>query len=158
MKELSGKLSKQLASFIRENYTDFLTYDKIKVYYDNGQIELTRILSLVLNALLPKVEFRRVIPSDYRLFQVADLICTLELERLKMENKMISKHELEFWGKESEFKKNYLKEYIKRNMDCKKGYSNFYCRRNYGKRIRENDISTVEGSSKGSRTAVSGCD
>ena len=101
-----GKLSKQLASFIRENYTDFLTYDKIKVYYDNGQIELTRILSLVLNALLPKVEFRRVIPSDYRLFQVADLICTLELERLKMENKMISKHELEFWGKESEFKKN----------------------------------------------------
>ena len=109
MKELSGKLSKQLASFIRENYTDFLTYDKIKVYYDNGQIELTRILSLVLNALLPKVEFRRVIPSDYRLFQVADLICTLELERLKMENKMISKHELEFWGKESEFKKNYLK-------------------------------------------------
>ena len=107
--EASGKLSKQLASFIRENYTDFLTYDKIKVYYDNGQIELTRILSLVLNALLPKVEFRRVIPSDYRLFQVADLICTLELERLKMENKMISKHELEFWGKESEFKKNYLK-------------------------------------------------
>ena len=97
--EASGKLSKQLASFIRENYTDFLTYDKIKVYYDNGQIELTRILSLVLNALLPKVEFRRVIPSDYRFFQVADLICTLELERLKMENKMISKHELEFWGK-----------------------------------------------------------
>ena len=107
--EASGKLSKQLASFIRENYTEFLTYDKIKVYYDNGQIELTRILSLVLNALLPKVEFRRVIPSDYRLFQVADLICTLELERLKMESKMISKHELEFWGKESEFKKNYLK-------------------------------------------------
>ena len=72
--EASGKLSKQLASFIRENYDAFLTYDKIKVYYDNGQIELTRILSSVLNALLPEVEFRKVLPSEYRLFQVADLI------------------------------------------------------------------------------------
>lgn len=107
--EASGKLSKQIAMFIRENYNDFLSFDKIKVYYDNGQIELTRILSSVLNALLPEVEFRKVLPSDYRLFQVADLICTLELLRLKMDNKIISKHELLFWGKESDFRKNYLK-------------------------------------------------
>ena len=26
-----------------------------------------------------------------------------------MENKTLSKHELAFWGKESDFKKNYLK-------------------------------------------------
>ena len=82
--EASGKLSKLLASFIRENYDIFLSYDKIKIYYDNGQIELTRILSSVLNALLPEVEFRKVIPSEYRLFQVADLICSLELIRLKL--------------------------------------------------------------------------
>lgn len=107
--EASGKLSKQLASFLQEHYDEFLTYDKIKVYYDNGQIELTRILSSVLNALLPEVEFRKVLPSEYRLFQVADLICTLELVRLKMESKTLSKHELAFWGKESDFKKNYLK-------------------------------------------------
>ena len=112
--EASGKLSKQLASFIRENYDAFLTYDKIKVYYDNGQIELTRILSSVLNALLPEVEFRKVLPSEYRLFQVADLICTLELIHLKMESKTLSKHELAFWGKESDFKKNYLKHLSKK--------------------------------------------
>ena len=62
-----------------------------------------------MNALLPEVEFRKVLPSEYRLFQVADLICTLELIRLKMESKTISKHEMSFWGKESDFKKNYLK-------------------------------------------------
>lgn len=107
--EASGKLSKQLAAFIRENYNEFLSYDKIKVYYDNGQIELTRILSSVLNALLPDIEFRKVLPSEYRLFQVADLICTLELIRLKMETKTISKHEMIFWGRESDFRKNYLK-------------------------------------------------
>ena len=83
--EASGKLSKQLASFIREHYDEFLAYDKIKVYDDHGQIELTRVLSSVLNALLPEVEFRKVLPSEYRLFQVADLICTLELIRLKKE-------------------------------------------------------------------------
>jgi hypothetical protein len=70
---------------------------------------VTRILSSVLNTLLPEVEFRKVLPSDYRLFQVADLICTLELIRLKMETKTLSKHELAFWGKGSDFRKNYLK-------------------------------------------------
>ena len=56
------------------------------LYYDNGQIEVARILSSVFNALLENVEFRRVIPADYRLFQVADLICTLKLTELKAEN------------------------------------------------------------------------
>ena len=119
--EASGKLSKQLSAFIRENYNDFFAYDIIKVYYDNGQVELTRILSSVLSVLLPQVEFRKVLPSEYRLFQVADLICTLELIRLKMDSKTISRHELAFWGKESDFRKNYLKrvyqkEYLKQNI------------------------------------------
>ena len=107
--EASRKLSKQLSSFFLKNYKNFLSYDKIIVYYDNGQIELTRILISVLNKLFPQVEFRKVLPSDYRLFQVADLICSLELLRLKIENKILSKHELLFIGKENDFKKNYLK-------------------------------------------------
>ena len=112
--DASGKLSKQLASFIRNHYDDFLSYDIVKVYYDNGQIELTHILSSVLNALLPKVEFRKALPSEYRLFQVADLICTLELIRLKIISKNLSKHEIAFCGKESDFKKNYLKRLYKK--------------------------------------------
>ncbi|MBR3684029.1 MAG: DUF3800 domain-containing protein [Lachnospiraceae bacterium] len=65
--EAIGKLSKQLSSFIHEHYEQFLSYDKIKIYYDNGQIELTQILSSVFNALLPQIEFRKVLPSEYRL-------------------------------------------------------------------------------------------
>lgn len=108
--EASGRLSKQIAQFIRERYVEFLSYDKVKVYYDNGQVEVTRILSSVLNAMLPTVEFRKVFPSDYRLFQIADLICTFELLRLKLEAKELSKNELLFFGKESILRKNYLKE------------------------------------------------
>ena len=89
--EATGKLSKQLATFIRDNYEFFCSYDTVKIYYDNGQIEVTRILSSVFNALLENVEFRKVLPADYRLFQVADLICTLKLTELKMTNHLLSK-------------------------------------------------------------------
>ena len=107
--EAAGKLSKQLSRFIRDHYETFISLDSIKVYYDNGQIELTRIISSVFNTLLDDVTFRKVIPSDYRLFQVADLICTMTLIELKLKSHMLSKSELLFFGDERTLKKNYLK-------------------------------------------------
>lgn len=114
--EATGKLSKKLALFIRENYTFFCNFDMVKIYYDNGQVEITRILSSVFNALLENAEFRKVIPADYRLFQVADFICTLKLTELKMENHRLSKSELSFFGDERTLKKNYLKPLAKKEM------------------------------------------
>ncbi|MCI6703501.1 MAG: hypothetical protein SOU06_05660 [Bulleidia sp.] len=87
----------------------FNQFDVVKIYYDNGQIEVTRILSSVFNSLLDNVEFKRVIPSNYRLFQVADLICTLKLTELKMQNHILSKSEIAFFENERCLKKNYLK-------------------------------------------------
>ncbi len=107
--EAAGKLSKKISGFIREHYDYLLSFDCVKVYYDNGQIEVTRILSSVFNSLLENVQFRKVIPSDYRLFQVADMICTLTLSELKMINHMLSKSELTFFQDERTLKKNYLK-------------------------------------------------
>lgn len=107
--EATGKLSKQLAAFIREKMQFFYAYDIVKVYYDNGQVEVTRILSSVFNALLENVEFRKVTPADYRLFQVADLICTLKLVELKVGAHTLSKSEKYFFGDERTLKKNYLK-------------------------------------------------
>jgi hypothetical protein len=114
--EATGKLSKQLAAFIRENYQFFCGYDVVKVYYDNGQVEVTRILSSVFNALLENVEFRKVMPADYRLFQVADLICTLKLTELKMENHQLSKSDIFFFNDERTLKKNYLKPLSKKEL------------------------------------------
>lgn len=107
--EATGKLSKLLASFIRENLSYFIEYDVVKIYYDNGQIEVTRILSSVFNTLLENVEFRKVLPADYRLFQVADLICTLKLAELKANSNSLSKSELYFFNDNRTLKKNYLK-------------------------------------------------
>lgn len=107
--EAVGKLSKQIANFIRDHYQEFLSYGTVKIYYDNGQAEVSKLLSTVFNALLPSVLIKRVIPSDYRLFQVADFICTMELVNLKLQAGALSHSELEFFGTVRDLKKNYLK-------------------------------------------------
>lgn len=107
--EAAGKLAKMLSRFIRERYDYFISFDSVKVYYDNGQVELNKILSTVFNTLLDNVEFKKVCPADYRLFQVADLACTLKLVELKLENHTISKSELNYFETERILKKNYLK-------------------------------------------------
>ncbi len=51
--EATGKLSKQISQFIHDHYEDFLSFDDVKIYYDNGQVEVSKILSSVFNSLLP---------------------------------------------------------------------------------------------------------
>ena len=94
---------------MKSNYSFFLSYDAIKIYYDNGQIEVSKLLATVFYSLMDNVEFRKVMPTEYRLFQVADLICTLKLIELKMNNHTLSKSELLFFQNERTLKKNYLK-------------------------------------------------
>lgn len=106
------KLSKQISSFIKEHYNEMLSYDEVKIYYDNGQIEVTKILSSVFNSLLNNTSFRKVFPSDYRLFQIADLLCTFELLRIKLDNKSLSRHELFFFGKEANLRRNYIRKLV----------------------------------------------
>ena len=107
--EASGKLSKQIASFIYDNYQWFSSFSAVKVYYDNGQIELSRLLSTLFNALLPNIEFKKVLPKDYKLFQIADMICTFELLNLKLKNEGLSKSELLFFGTTRDLKRSYLR-------------------------------------------------
>lgn len=106
---LTVALTKQLSAFIRKEFSFFAQFDKLIVYYDNGQVELNKLLASVFAVMLPQVEFRKVLPADYRLFQVADLFCTMELVKLKYEQNILSKTEKEFFGAMRDLKKNYLK-------------------------------------------------
>ncbi|MDO4327463.1 MAG: hypothetical protein Q4E24_15815 [bacterium] len=112
---MTAKLSKKIAKILRTNENFWNSFDNVIVYYDNGQIELTKILTSVFNTLYAHVEFRKVKPVDYKLFQVADLICTLELLSEKAESGSFSASELEFFDNVRDFKKNYLK-HIKKKM------------------------------------------
>jgi hypothetical protein len=105
---LYSQLSKQMAMFLTEHLHVFSEYDRVIIYYDNGQIELTKLLVSVFNSILHNVEFRRVYPSDYKLFQVADLICTLELISIKIEKKSLSRSEINFFTTMKHLKKSFL--------------------------------------------------
>ena len=112
--DLTVKLSRQLNVFVRENYDFFNKYDNIVVYYDNGQVELNKLLASVFSVLFSNVEFRKVLPANYRLFQVADLFCTLELTNKKYEQHILSKSDEGFLGSIRDFKKNYYKPMLKK--------------------------------------------
>lgn len=105
----TARLSLLISRFIKDRYAEFLSYDKVKIYYDNGQVEVSKILATVFTVLLPSIEIKRVTPSDYRLFQAADMICSMELVKLKIESATVSASEMEFFGNLRDLKKNYLK-------------------------------------------------
>lgn len=108
--ELVGRLSIELQRFLLEHLEYFLNYDVVKVYYDNGQIPIGGMISSVFMTTLSNVKLKKVIPSDYRLFQVSDLLCTLKLIELKLERKCLSKSELAFFNySDKTLKKQYLK-------------------------------------------------
>ena len=107
--DLTAKLTKSISRILREQAEYFESFDKIIVYYDNGQVELTKILTTLFNTLFNNVEFRKVKPAEYKLFQVADLICSLELLNEKSEASSFTHSELEFFHSARDFKKLYYK-------------------------------------------------
>lgn len=114
---MTAKLSKAIARALRQHFDYLNSFDRIIIYYDNGQVELTKILTSVFNTLFSCAEFRKVRPVDYKLFQVADLICTIELLALKAESNSFSQSEKEFFSSARDFKKNYRKPLLKKSLD-----------------------------------------
>ena len=107
--EAVGKLSKDISQFIREHYEFFQSFDIVKIYYDNGQVEVSKLLSSVFHTLLDNVEFRRVKPQDYRLFQAADFVATMKFLQIKTEKNELSNAEEYFFGNKKVIRKKYLK-------------------------------------------------
>ena len=107
--KLEGRMAKEMSLFIRENIEYFQTFDEVILYYDNGQRNLNRILNSVLFTELSKYDVRKVSPKDYKLFQVADLICTLQLLGIKHKKNELSKSELLIFHNPKDLKKQFLK-------------------------------------------------
>lgn len=114
--EMTTKVSKALAKVLREKENYWNKFDNVIIYYDNGQIELTKILTSIFNTLYTHIEFRKVKPVDYKLFQVADLICTIELLSEKADNNSFTNSEMDFFNNIRDFKKNYLKPIKKKSL------------------------------------------
>ncbi len=108
--KLEAKIARELSRFIRNNLQFFQSFDEVILYYDNGQKQLSRILNTVLATEIVDYDVRKVQPSEYRLFQVADLICTIELIDAKLEAGMqLSKSEEYLFHNKRDFKKDFAK-------------------------------------------------
>lgn len=104
-----SKLAKELSNFIKSNISYLLSFDNIKIYYDNGQTEIKALINSVFSINLPNVIMKNILSTDYRLFQVADFICTFDLLYKKYSSKELSKSELIFFGNERNLYRNYIK-------------------------------------------------
>jgi hypothetical protein len=85
---LLAKMSKELSTFLLAHFATLSSFKKIVIYYDNGQSEITKMLASVFPVIFSSVEFKHhnengLNIQKYRLFQVADLICTIELVATK---------------------------------------------------------------------------
>ena len=59
------------------------------------------------------VEFRKALPTDYVLLQVADLICTVQMIS---EKQSLSRSEEEFFHSRRDFNKNILKMILRKKI------------------------------------------
>jgi hypothetical protein len=115
--DLNFRLAKQLSIFLNEHLETFTNYDRIVVYYDYGQRELTSILVSVFSTVLSNVEFKKILPANYKLLQAADMFCTMELLSLKAEEKLLSKSELNFFTSAKKLRKAYLNALQKKRFE-----------------------------------------
>lgn len=106
--QLVSRMSRDVGLFVRENLEFFQSFDKVIVYYDNGQKEITNIINTVFNVFL-EADVRKVEPTQYSLFQAADMFCTLRLLSEKLEDIGLNKSEMAFFRSIRDLKKNYLK-------------------------------------------------
>ncbi|MBR4612237.1 MAG: DUF3800 domain-containing protein [Kiritimatiellae bacterium] len=120
--QLSDVLEGQLRTFADAQSGMFSNFPCVKIYYDGGQSVITNMLHRVFEgALGDKVVFAQdVRPEKYKLFQVADLLCTVELAKLKIETGIgLSKSESQFFGGRRSFLRNVAKPLLRKRIALK---------------------------------------
>ncbi|UPK75360.1 DUF3800 domain-containing protein [Nocardioidaceae bacterium SCSIO 66511] len=118
--QLVSAMSRELGTLIRSKYEYFSAWERVVIYYDNGQKEITNLVNSVFNAHLTTAEVRKVLPADYSLFQAADLCCTLALLRKKIETVGLSSSERDFFSTRKESAKRALTRGYFKSMDRKR--------------------------------------
>ena len=104
------RLSKDIYSFLDQYRDYFMSFDRIIIYYDKGQQVVEKALLQSFGIIGYPVDFKDGVKADnYRLFQLTDFICSINLIETKMDNHELSKSEAKFFNDSKSFKKYYLK-------------------------------------------------
>ena len=108
---LLNRLRKDITSFLFDELDYFQSFDAIKIYYDDAQKVVTHSLHTAVEYVLSResLMYRNASPAQYRLFQAADMICTLELAAQKYRSHEATATDEKFFGSAGSFKNNYMK-------------------------------------------------
>ena len=107
--KLEARMARDFSFFLRNHLDFFLSFDKVIVYYDNGQRPISKMLNAVMATELNDYEMRKVRPVDYRLFQAADLICTLTLLQQRYNANRLTRSDMLLFHSRSDLRKDFLK-------------------------------------------------
>lgn len=115
---LMTRMRRDIVNFMFEHLEWLQAFDKIKIYYDDGQSVVTNALHSAVEYALSTdaVLYKDSSSQDYRLAQATDLLCTLELAAIKYASKEQTKTDERFFGGFSAFKKNYLKKIRRKRL------------------------------------------
>ena len=111
---LSRRTMRELSIFVDESGSDGL-FDRhylLTVVMHDQSDSIAESLHRAVEYALSKdaVVYRSAQPSEYRLSQAADYICTMELTAIKYAEHTATATDEKFFGKWSDFKKGILKE------------------------------------------------
>lgn len=115
---LAAAMRKHIVDFVFGRLSYFQEFEIVKVYYDDGQRSIADAVHKALDYALSKqsVVYRETSAEAYRISQIADYICTMELTALKYETKTSTATDEKFFGSWSQFKKGILKEMEKKSL------------------------------------------
>ena len=108
---LGDAIRRDLIDYLRKRLEFFQGFDAVKIYYDDGQHFVTSLLHESFEEALGRaaVVYRDASPERYRLLQVADFACGIELAAIRYEEHRENATDALFFGKWRDFKKNQLK-------------------------------------------------
>lgn len=108
---LTARIRRDIVNLIFDELAYFQSFDAVKVYYDSGQGVVTKAIHDAVEYALSKnaIVYRDASPTQYRLLQVADLLCTLELTEIKYQAHEQTATDEKVFGTHGRFKKLYLR-------------------------------------------------
>ena len=110
--KLQSLIKRDLAALLADHLEYFQVFDHVKIYYDKGQPAVSSALEAACDYVLSKsaTVHRESDYRNYRLAQVADYFCEIELAAVKYENGEQTETDKKFFGGKGAFKKSWLKQ------------------------------------------------
>ena len=116
--KLLTRMKRDLTLALFDNLEYLQAFDIVKIYYDNGQAIVTKAIHDAIEYVLAKdaIIYRDAKPEQYRLLQLADYLCTLELTAVKYRDGCATKTDKIFFGEWGSFKRKYLKKLRRKRL------------------------------------------